>query len=143
MANNWYDAGRKYQLDGNLKPATDTIKACLVTSSYIVDLAAHAVLSDLGTNRIGTDQTLTSITTAAGTLKAANSLFPAVASGHQVNFLVIYKLVGDGSPSDVTSPLLLFEDTVGGFPVTTSGGDVPVLWGTGDSPANPGAIVRV
>jgi hypothetical protein len=127
MANNWYDAGRKYQLDGHLNPAVDTIKVCLIKSTYIPNLATHDFLDDLGTNRIGTDQTLGTITTTAGTFKAANAVFSAVPGGSQENFLALYKLVGDGSATDVTSPLLMLFDTVGGLPIV-GGGNITIFW---------------
>ena len=39
MANNFYDLGRKYILDGNLVPATDTIAAALISNAYTPNLA--------------------------------------------------------------------------------------------------------
>lgn len=128
MANNWYDAGRKYELDGNLRPAVDTIKACLISSNYTPNLATHAFLSDIGSNRVGTDQVLGSITTTAGTFSAATTTFPAIAPGSQINFLAIYKLVGDGSATDVTSPLLMLFDTVSGFPITPNNVPITISW---------------
>src|SRR6266851_482853 len=128
MANNWFDAGRKYQLDGNLVPSVDTIKVCLLKDTYIPNLVAHVHVNDLGTNRVGIDQTLGSITTTAGTLDAADALFAAVAGGSLAKYIALYKLVGDGSVTDVTSPLLMLFDTMLGFPVATSGVDIPIHW---------------
>src|SRR6266849_9045228 len=119
MANNWFDSGRKYQLDGNLVPSSDTIKVCLLKDTYTPNLATHVHVNDLGTNRIGTDQTLASITTTAGTLDAADALFAAVTAGSLVKYIALYKLVGDGSTGDVTSPLLMLFDTILGFPVAS------------------------
>ena len=63
VANAWFDSGRQYQLEGNLKPLVDTMKVCLLKDTYVPNLATHAHLNDLGTNRVGTDQVLTGITT--------------------------------------------------------------------------------
>src|SRR5229473_2706983 len=128
MANNWYDAGRKYELDGNLKPSVDTIKVCLIKDTYTPNLATHAFLNDLGTNRVGTDQVLGAITTTAGTLNGGNVTFPLVPGGSIAKFIALYKLVGDGSVGDVTSPLLMLFDTILGFPIATSGVNILITW---------------
>src|SRR5713101_4852817 len=128
MANNWFDSGRKYVLDSQLDPAVDTIKVCLLKDTYTPNLAAHVHLNDLGTNRVGTDQTLASITTTAGTLDAADATFPTVLAGSLAKYIALYKLVGDGSVTDVTSPLLMLFDAILGFPVATSGVDIPIHW---------------
>ncbi len=128
MANNWYDAGRKYELDGNLKPSVDTIKVCLLKDTYTPNLATHAFLNDLGTNRVGTDQVLGAITTAAGTLSGGNTTFVAVPGGSLAKFVALYKLVGDGSSGDVTSPLIMLFDIILGFPIATSGANILITW---------------
>ncbi len=128
MANNWYDAGRKYELDGNLKPSVDTTRACLLKDTYTPNLATHAFLNDLGTNRVGTDQALAAITTTAGSLNASGVTFVAVPGGSTAKFIALYKLVGDGSVGDVTSPLLMLFDTILGFPITTNGTNISIAW---------------
>ncbi len=128
MANNWFDSGRKYALDGNLVPSVDTIKVCLLKDTYVPNLAAHVHVDALGTNRLATDQTLAAITTTAGTLDAADVTFPTVAGGSLAKYIALYKLIGDGSVADVTSPLLMLFDTILGFPVATSGVNISVHW---------------
>jgi len=124
MANNFYDLGRKYMLDGNLVPATDTIKVALVTSAYTPNLATDQFYSGISSNVIGTPQALASKTTTAGTLKAANITFSAVAGGSTASYLAIYKDTGVAG----TSPLLALFDTVAGFPFSTNGGDIVISW---------------
>src|SRR5216684_131022 len=143
MANNWYDAGRKYALDGNLVPSSNTIKACLLKDTYVPDLAAHIHLNDLGTNRVGTDQTLGSITTTAGVLGAATATFPTVAGGSLAKYIALYRLIGDGTPADVTSPLLMLFDTILGFPVATSGANILIAWNVSGIGAPAGSVFRV
>ena len=71
-------------------------------------------------------------------MDAVDNSVPAVPGGSLAKYIALYKLVGDGSPTDVTSPLLMLFDTILGFPVATSGVDIPIHW---DDTA-PG-IVRV
>lgn len=123
MSNNFYDLGRKYVLDGNLVPATDTIKVALVGSGYTPNLATHQFYSDLS-GVLNTAQTLASKTTTAGTLKAANITFSAVTGGSAATYLAIYKDTGVAG----TSPLIALYDTIAGFPFTTNGGDIVISW---------------
>jgi len=124
MANNWYDLGRKYVLDGNLVPATDTIKAALVSSAYTPNLASQQYYSDISADVLNTPQALTTKTTTAGTLKADNVTFSAVTSGATGSYVALYK--DTGTPT--TSPLLCLFDTITGFPVATNGGDIIISW---------------
>jgi len=127
MANALYDHGRQSFLEGGLAWLTDTIKVALVTSSYTPNLSSHQFLSDVGANTVGTDQTLASKTSTAGVANAANITFPTVTTGSTVNYLLIYKDTGVAA----TSPLIALIDTATGLPVSTSGGDINVVWDTG------------
>lgn len=124
MSNALYDKGRQKILEGGIAILTDTIKAALVSTAYTVDLAAHEFLSDLGANRIGTDQTLGTPSSTAGVFDAADSLWTAVAGGSTVGAVVIYK---DTTVAG-TSPLIAYIDTGGGLPYSTGGGNIPVVW---------------
>lgn len=128
MANQCYPLGRQYIQGGSWNPSSDTIKACLVKSTYTPTLATDAHLNDLGSNRIGTDQTLAGKGITNGALSANNITFPAVPAGSTVTYLLVYKLVGDGSSSDNTSPLIVFYDTITGFPFASGGTDVTISW---------------
>lgn len=131
MANQCYPLGRQYIQGGGAalwNPTSDTIKAALVTNGYTPTMATDQFLNNLGTNRIGTDQTLAGKTVTNGALSASNITFPAVPAGSTVSYLVIYKLVGNGSSSDNTSPLIVFYDTITGFPFASGGTDVTISW---------------
>jgi hypothetical protein len=132
MANNFYDLGRKYILDGNLIPATDTIKVALLSSAYTPNLATHQFYSDISTDVLNTPQALASKTTTAGTLKAANITFSSVTAGATASYVAIYKDTGVAG----TSPLLALYDTISGFPFATNGGDIVISW-------NASGILRV
>lgn len=128
MANSLYAFGRQYILTGTFAGLTDTLKACLITTGYSPNLSTDQHLNNLGTNRVGTDQTLTGVGVTNGFLTAANLTFAAVPSGSTVGFIGLYKLVGNGSPSDTTSPLICLWDTATGLPVATGGTDITVTW---------------
>ena len=122
MSNTNYPKGAQKILGASVNFAADTIKACLVPSTYTFS-TAHEFLSDLGT-RIGTDQTLTGKSVAGGVLDADDLDFGALAPGNTIKALVIYKDTGNAS----TSPLLIYIDTATGLPAATNGGVVTVPW---------------
>jgi hypothetical protein len=128
VANSLYAFGRQYILTGSFAGLTDTLKACLITNAYSPNLSTDQHLNNLGTARVGTDQTLTTVGVTNGFLTAANLTFPAVAGGSTVAYIAVYKLVGNGSSSDTTSPLIVLWDTATGLPVATGGTDITVTW---------------
>ncbi len=131
MANQGYPLGRQYIQGGGAAtwhPTADTIKACLVANTYTPNLVTDQFLNNLGANRVGTDQALAGKAVTNGFLTATNVTFPLVPGGSTVAFLVVYKLVGDGSAGDVTSPLIVIWDTIVGWPFATGGTDVVIAW---------------
>lgn len=126
MANALYDKGREGFLDGSIDWDTDTIKICLVSSGYTVNLTTHDFLDDLGANIVATSAALSSKTVAAGVADAADVTISAV-SGSQVTRIVIFKDTG----SAATSRLIASIDTATGLPVTPNGGDIIVAWDSG------------
>ena len=123
MSNALYDKGREGFLDGSIDWDTDTIKAALVKTAYTPDLANHDNWDDVSANVVGTPQTLTGKTVAAGVADAADITFSSV-SGDQCSYIVLYK--DTGTPS--TSRLIACIDTATGLPVTPNGGDITVTW---------------
>jgi hypothetical protein len=109
-----YDKGRQAILEGSVAFLADTIKEALVGAGYTPDLAAHQFLSDLGANRLGTDQTLGSKTSTGGVAGAASPSWPAIATGSTVTYIAGYKDTGSSS----TSPLIYLID--GKVTVTTA-----------------------
>ncbi len=131
MANQGYPLGRQYIQGGGAatwNPTADTIKACLVSNVYVPNLVTDQFLNNLGTNRVGTDQTLAGKAVTNGFLTATNVTFPLVPGGSTVAFLVVYKLVGGGGVGDNTSPLIVIWDTIVGWPFATGGTDVVIAW---------------
>lgn len=129
MSSALYDNGRQGFLDGSIDWDTDTIKIVLVKSTYTVNLATHANLSDVPSgDRVATSGALTSKTVTAGVADAADVTFTAL-SGAAVSFIVVYKDTGTES----TSRLIAYIDTGTGLPFTPSGGDVTIQWDNGAS----------
>lgn len=124
MANTTYPKGAQKILGGAINFASDTIKACLVSSSYTFS-AAHEFVSDLGT-RIGTDQTLAGKSVAGGVFDADDLDFGPLAPGSTVKAVVLYKYTGNPS----TSPLWLYLDSgpAVGLPFATNGGALTIPW---------------
>lgn len=123
MANAVYPTGLKAILDGDVDMLSDTIKVCLLTSSYTYN-AAHDFYDDISSYKVGTDQTLGTKTTTGGVFDAANSTWTGL-TGSQVTRLAIYKDTG----SAATSQLLCFMDTfASGMPYTPNGADFTMTW---------------
>lgn len=124
MANTTYPKGAQKILGGAINFASDTIKACLVSSSYTFS-TAHEFVSDLGT-RIGTDQTLAGKSVTGGVFDADDLDFGPLAPGSTVKAVVLYK--DTGNPS--TSPLWLYLDSGPnvGLPFATNGGALTIPW---------------
>ena len=72
MANALYGKGKEHLLNGDIDIDTATIKAILLSSSYVPSLSTHEIVSDVSTYRLNTDQTLTSVTKALGVVDAAD-----------------------------------------------------------------------
>lgn len=132
MANALYDKGREGFLDGSIDWDTDTIKVALIdTGVYTVNLSTHDFWDDVNTGGavIGTPQTLSGKTVAAGVADANDVTFTAV-TGATVEALVIYK---DSAGADSTDRLIAYIDTGTGLPVTPNGGDIIVVWDNGSN----------
>lgn len=126
MANALYDKGREKFLTGAINASADTLKCALLKSTYSPTLTSDEFYSGISAHVVGTPQTLTSKTVAAGVLDAADVTFTAVPTAN-VNYCAIYK--DTGTPA--TSPLIALFDTAAGLPVSTNGGDIIIAWDNG------------
>lgn len=127
MSNSLYAKGKEKLLSGAIDLTTATMKVALVKSAYAVNLGTHEFLSDLGANRLNTDQTLSGKSVTGGVFDANDVTFTAVTAGDTALAVVIYKDTGVAG----TSPLLYYCDVITGFPLTTTGGDVVIGWDNG------------
>lgn len=127
MANALYAKGKEKILSGSINLPSDTIKASLLSSSYTANLSTDEFWSTISGNLLNTSQTLASKTVTAGVFDAADVTFTAVTAGSTVKAVVIWKDTGTAS----TSPLLVYIDTITGFPLATNGGDITITWDNG------------
>ena len=127
MANALYAKGKEKILSASINLPSDTIKASLLSSSYTANLSTDEFWSTISANLLNSSQTLGSKSVTAGVFDAADVTFTAVTSGSTVKAVVIWR--DTGTPS--TSPLLVYIDTITGFPLATNGGDITVTWDNG------------
>lgn len=127
MANALYAKGKEKILSGSINLPSDTIKASLLSSSYTANLSTDEFWSTISANLLNTSQTLASKSVTGGVFDAADVTFTAVTSGSTVKAVVLWK--DTGTPS--TSPLLVYIDTITGFPLATNGGDITITWDNG------------
>ena len=127
MANALYTKGKEKILSGAVDFVNDTIKAIIVSSAYAANLTTHEFLSDVEAHRLGTDGTVDNKSILGGRLDADDVTWAAVAAGSTAKATILYKDTGTSG----ASPLLLYIDTITGWPLATSGGDITVQWDNG------------
>ncbi len=135
MATTLYDTTREGHLGAEIDWDTAVIKIALVRG-YTYS-AAHKFMSDVtgaGGTVVGTPQTLTAKTIAAGVADAADPTFTAVPSGTAIQSLVIYQASAVGGGADVAATaqrVILHTDNFTGLPITPNGGDIAVAFDNG------------
>ena len=127
MANALYTKGKERILSGGVDFVNNPIKALAVSSAYAANLTTHEFLSDVEEHRLGSDQTLANKTVAGGRFDGDDVTWPGVAAGSTAKAVILYKDTGSAG----TSPLLVYTDTITGWPLATSGGDITVQWDNG------------
>ena len=127
MANALYAKGKEKMLTGSVNFLSDTIKVALVKNDYVQNLTVDEFYTAIAASVLGTPQTLASKTVTNGVFDATDVTFAAISLGSTTEGVVIYKDTGNNA----TSPLLAYIDTITGFPLITTGGDVIVQWDNG------------
>ena len=127
MANAWYRKGAEKVLLAQVNFDTDTIKARLVKNTYAQNLSTDEFISSVTEITGSTDQTLANPSVTNGVFDADDITFTAVPAGETSEGVVIYKDTG----VEGTSPLLMYIDTITGFPLATNGGNVVIQWDNG------------
>lgn len=116
MANALYAKAKESFLEGLLDLTDDTIKICLVKSSYSVNLNSHQFLSDIGTANIAaTSIAINGKSTTNGIFDAENITIEDYGTSG-FNYIVLFKDTGVAS----TSRLIAYIDTADGLPVSPS-----------------------
>ena len=127
MANVFYTKGKEKILSADIDWVTDTIKVMLVKNTYPQNLSTDEFLDDVEAYRLNTDQTLSGKSITNGIFDAADPTWTAVTAGDTSEGVVIYKYTG----SAATSPVLIYIDSITGFPLATNGGDITAAWDNG------------
>ncbi|WP_150523840.1 hypothetical protein [Roseibium sediminis] len=131
MANALYTKFKEAILKGEIDLTSDTIKVALVDTGGYTFAATHQFLSDIGSNILGTAQTLANATVTNGVFDADDVVFTEQAAGigtlDAIEALVIYKDTGTAA----TSNLIAYYDTATGLPVNPNGGDITITWDAG------------
>ena len=127
MANVFYAKGKEKILSADIDWVTDTIKVMLVKNTYPQNLSTDEFLDDVEAYRLNTDQTLSGKSITNGIFDAADPTWTAVTAGDTSEGVVIYKYTG----SAATSPVLIYIDSITGFPLATNGGDITAAWDNG------------
>lgn len=128
MANHLFPTGRQKFLEGSIAWLSDTIKATLVSATY-VQSDAHDFFDDVS-GVIATSSALAGKTSTSGVAGANAWTYAAVAGGSTGTGIVVWK--DTGTPA--TSPLIAWYDTKGDttpISVVTNGGDIIVTPSTG------------
>ena len=121
MANVLYDHGRNLFATAGINWASANLKAILVTSSYVPNLATDQFLNVIsGGDIISSAVALAGLATNAGVCSANPVIFSGVSSGAVATYLIIY--VDTGSSS--TSPLIALINVAEGLPLTATGGNI-------------------
>ena len=127
MANALYGLGKQKLLSGAIDLTTATIKVRLVKNTYAQNLSTDEFISSVTKITGTTDQTLTGKSVTLGVFDADDVTFTAVPAGETSEGVVIYKDTG----VEGTSPVIAYIDTITGFPLATSGGNITVQFDNG------------
>jgi hypothetical protein len=123
MASGMYTQALEDFMNAAIDLNTDSIRATLVSTSYTFS-AAETSMTTAGTNRLGTDDVLTTPTITGGVFDADDGQWTAVAGGSTITGVVIHKFVTNDAGS---TPIIYVELT----DTATNGGDVTVQWDSG------------
>jgi hypothetical protein len=97
-------------------------------------MAAGTIGANFGGGAV-THNLLSKVTLGNGVADASDVVVYEVPSGSAVSAFVIYRYVAAGSTpaSDAASHLIAFFDSAQGMPVLGNGGDITVVWSSGDT----------
>ena len=119
MANQLYPKAKEGFIGGDIAMDTDNIKAILTRDAYN---ASHEFLSSIS-DIVATSTNVTTKTITNGTFDADDIVYPSVAAGAAVNYVILYQ----DSGSAATSRLIAHIDTAtSGLPVTPDGTNITV-----------------
>lgn len=104
-------------------------KVALVKTAYVVNLATHEFLSDVGAaNIVATSAALTGVTVLDDGVFDANPALYTAPSGTTCSYEIVYN---DVAGADTVKPILLYFDTLSGLPALPNGTNITQNWNTG------------
>ena len=127
MTNALYAKGKEKFLSGAINLISGTIKVSLVKNTYPQNLATDEFYTDISAYVLSTNQTLGGKSVTGGVFDGGDVTYPAVTAGDTSEGVVIWLDTGVAA----TSPVLIYIDTITGFPLLTNGGDISVQWDNG------------
>lgn len=122
MANQFYAAGAEKTLGKLIDWENDDIRVVALSTGYTFNQSAHEFLDDVSAFALSSGLALTGKSIAGGVFDA-DDIDITVTAGVIKGFAFY---VHDADPA--AAALLIFIDNVIGFPVTTSGGVMPIEW---------------
>jgi hypothetical protein len=127
MASHVYPLAKQSFISGAIDLTSVNLKVALLDSSYTYS-SSHQYINATGFSgaTIATSGNLASKTVTNGVFNAANITLTAVATGHTISALAVYR----DSGSSATSDLICYVD---GLSQATNGGDITVSWDTGSN----------
>ncbi len=128
MANSLYVAGRNLLLQG-FDWSAQAVDAYLVDATYTFAESDAALSAIAAGKRVAGPIALGSkaVITAYGAADAADTTFPAV-TGATATAIVLCKHTG----AEATDSLLLYLNSATGLPITPNGGDIIIVWDSGN-----------
>lgn len=127
MANTVYTKAKERILQGAINFATANLRVALINNNYAPNFATDEFWSTVQPYLLNTPQTLTNKSVTGGKFDADDATFTTVTAGSTAAAAVLYLDTGTAS----TSPVLIYFDTIAGFPLATNGGDVTLQWDNG------------
>lgn len=130
MAGALFDKGREKFLGtaSQINWTTDTIKAVLVSSSYVPDLSTHEFAGLNLQSHTGslTPQTIDNTTATNGIADGDDVTFPTVPANLSWNYVAIFQ--DTGTPNTSALIALIDSGSALGLPIISSGGDITIQW---------------
>jgi hypothetical protein len=124
-----YDSGRNLFLTGGVNWMLDNIRIAMVKNTYTANQFTHTVTGDIGANFSAyTNVPVTGKSASAGVADGDDINFSTGATnGESINALVIWK----GGATPATSQLIAYIDSATGFPLTTNGAPIDIIFDNG------------
>lgn len=129
MADALYEKGAERIGRAQLNLETANIKAVLVKTSYVQDLATHEFYSSISAHVSGAPVALTNKSFAGGRFDADDIVIVAPPAGDQIEAVALFV----DSGNEATSPLLGYFTEIAGVPFTSNGFNQRVVWSNGSN----------